>query len=169
MLPWVWRGWGAAAEAVQPAVVAALDDPNRYVSAKAAKNLGAHWYPRGDGDIVRLFVRRPLVLHYHQTHAVLIDHCQRSRGHVHGVGRVDLLSTSLSLSACKPPFRLGLIGCGGIVQQQHLPTLCELDTVCIAALGRPGCRQPSQRRRDDRRPTRPSTTPTTATCWTKPP
>ena len=30
---------GSAAEAVQPAVVAALDDPNRYVSAKAAKTL----------------------------------------------------------------------------------------------------------------------------------
>ena len=30
---------GPAAEAVQPAVVAALDDPNRYVSAKAAKTL----------------------------------------------------------------------------------------------------------------------------------
>ena len=27
------------------------------------------------------------------------------------------------------PIRLGLIGCGGIVQLQHLPTLCELDTV----------------------------------------
>ena len=30
---------GPAAEAVQPAVVSALDDPNRYVSAKAAKTL----------------------------------------------------------------------------------------------------------------------------------
>ena len=35
------------------------------------------------------------------------------------------------------PIRLGLIGCGGIVQQQHLPALCELDTVRIAALADP--------------------------------
>ena len=35
------------------------------------------------------------------------------------------------------PIRLGLIGCGGIVQQQHLPTLLALDTVRIAALADP--------------------------------
>ena len=35
------------------------------------------------------------------------------------------------------PIRLGLIGCGGIVQLQHLPTLCELDTVRIVALADP--------------------------------
>ena len=35
------------------------------------------------------------------------------------------------------PIRLGLIGCGGIVQQQHLPTLCALDAVRIAALADP--------------------------------
>ena len=35
------------------------------------------------------------------------------------------------------PIRLGLIGCGGIVQQQHLPTLLELDTVQITALSDP--------------------------------
>ena len=35
------------------------------------------------------------------------------------------------------PIRLGLIGCGGIVQQQHLPTLLDLDTVQIAALADP--------------------------------
>ena len=35
------------------------------------------------------------------------------------------------------PIRLGLIGCGGIVQQQHLPTLLALDTVRLAALADP--------------------------------
>ena len=37
----------------------------------------------------------------------------------------------------KNPIRLGLIGCGGIVQQQHLPTLIELDEVEISALADP--------------------------------
>lgn len=37
----------------------------------------------------------------------------------------------------KNPIRLGLIGCGGIVQQQHVPTLLELDEVEIAALADP--------------------------------
>ncbi len=35
------------------------------------------------------------------------------------------------------PIRLGLIGCGGIVQLQHLPTLCALDAVRIVALADP--------------------------------
>ena len=62
---------GPAAEAVQPAVVAALDDPNRYVSAKAGQDLGAHWDDGGDGEFVRLFVRRPMVSHHYQGYAVL--------------------------------------------------------------------------------------------------
>ena len=35
------------------------------------------------------------------------------------------------------PIRLGLIGCGGIVQLQHLPTLLDLSEVQIAALADP--------------------------------
>ena len=35
------------------------------------------------------------------------------------------------------PIRLGLIGCGGIVQLQHLPTLLDLDEVQITALADP--------------------------------
>ena len=35
------------------------------------------------------------------------------------------------------PIRLGLIGCGGIVQLQHLPTLLDLNEVQIAALADP--------------------------------
>ena len=35
------------------------------------------------------------------------------------------------------PFRLGRIGCGGIVQLQHLPTLLDLNEVQIAALADP--------------------------------
>mgnify|MGYP005694176659 FL=1 len=33
--------------------------------------------------------------------------------------------------------RLGLIGCGGIVQLQHIPTLLDLDEVQIVALSDP--------------------------------
>ena len=35
------------------------------------------------------------------------------------------------------PIRLALIGCGGIIQQQHLPTLLDLDAVQITALADP--------------------------------
>ena len=35
------------------------------------------------------------------------------------------------------PIQLGLIGCGGIVQLQHLPTLMELDEVEVVALADP--------------------------------
>ena len=35
------------------------------------------------------------------------------------------------------PIRLGLIGCGGIIQQQHLPTLLNLTEVQISALADP--------------------------------
>ena len=37
----------------------------------------------------------------------------------------------------KAPIRLGLIGCGGIIQQQHLPTLLTLAEVQITALTDP--------------------------------